>query len=283
MEKFVQIERVGQTFDTKKGKFVELTNVSKHFDTKKGRFQALENVNLSIAKGEFVSLIGHSGCGKSTVLNLIAGLLEASEGGLICNGREIDGPGPERGVVFQNHSLLPWMTCFGNVHLAVERVFGGKESKARLKERTLEALNMVGLSHATHKHPNEISGGMKQRVGIARALAMEPKVLLMDEPFGALDALTRAKLQDELMKICDKTKATVVMVTHDVDEAVLLADQIVMMTNGPAATIGEVLHVNLPRPRERLTLAHDPAYIGYRAAVLEFLYEKQAHVEKEAA
>ena len=166
-------------------KFVELTAVSKHFDTKKGRFQALADVNLSIARGEFVALIGHSGCGKSTVLNLIAGLLDANEGGLICNGREIDGPGPERAVVFQNHSLLPWMTCFGNVHLAVERVFGEHENKEQLKARTEQALNMVGLAHAMHKHPNEISGGMKQRVGIARALDMEPKVLLMDEPFGA--------------------------------------------------------------------------------------------------
>ena len=256
-------------------KFVELTAVSKHFDTKKGRFQALSDVNLSIAKGEFVSLIGHSGCGKSTVLNLIAGLLEASEGGLICNGREIDGPGPERAVVFQNHSLLPWMTCFGNVHLAVERVFGGKESKAQLKARTLQALNMVGLSHATHKHPNEISGGMKQRVGIARALAMEPKVLLMDEPFGALDALTRAHLQDELLRIVGQTQSTVVMVTHDVDEAVLLSDRIVMMTNGPAATVGEILAVDLPRPRDRLALANDSQYHAYRTAVLEFLYQRQ--------
>ena len=263
-------------------KFVELTAVSKHFDTKKGRFQALSDVNLSIAKGEFVSLIGHSGCGKSTVLNLIAGLLEASEGGLICNGREIDGPGPERAVVFQNHSLLPWMTCFGNVHLAVERVFGGKESKAQLKERTLQALNMVGLSHATHKHPNEISGGMKQRVGIARALAMEPKVLLMDEPFGALDALTRAHLQDELLRIVGQTHSTVVMVTHDVDEAVLLSDRIVMMTNGPAATIGEVLSVKLPRPRNRVELAEDRDYVLYRKAVIDFLYTRQGHVEKAA-
>ena len=264
-------------------KFVELTAVSKHFDTKKGRFQALSDVNLSIAKGEFVSLIGHSGCGKSTVLNLIAGLLEASEGGLICNGREIDGPGPERAVVFQNHSLLPWMTCFGNVHLAVERVFGGKESKTQLKERTLQALNMVGLSHATHKHPNEISGGMKQRVGIARALAMEPKVLLMDEPFGALDALTRAHLQDELLRIVGQTHSTVVMVTHDVDEAVLLSDRIVMLTNGPAATIGEILTVDLPRPRERLALSEDPHYAHLRAQVLEFLYKRQAHPQAKAA
>ncbi|MNF48223.1 Bicarbonate transport ATP-binding protein CmpD [compost metagenome] len=256
-------------------KFVELTGVSKHFDTRKGRFQALSNVNLSIARGEFVSLIGHSGCGKSTVLNLIAGLLEASEGGLICNGREIDGPGPERAVVFQNHSLLPWMTCFGNVYLAVERVFGARESKARLKERTAAALQMVGLDHAAHKHPNEISGGMKQRVGIARALAMEPKVLLMDEPFGALDALTRAHLQDELLRIVGETHSTVVMVTHDVDEAVLLSDRIVMMTNGPAATVGDIVRVELARPRDRLALANDARYHEYRTAVLEFLYQRQ--------
>ena len=256
-------------------KFVELTAVSKHFDTKKGRFQALADVNLSIARGEFVALIGHSGCGKSTVLTLIAGLLEANEGGLICNGREIDGPGPERAVVFQNHSLLPWMTCFGNAHLAVEKVFGARESKAQLKARTEQALNMVGLSHAMHKHPNEISGGMKQRVGIARALAMEPKVLLMDEPFGALDALTRAHLQDELLRIVGQTQSTVVMVTHDVDEAVLLSDRIVMMTNGPAATVGEILAVELPRPRDRLALANDPQYHAYRTAVLEFLYQRQ--------
>ncbi|TRO16002.1 ABC transporter ATP-binding protein [Ectopseudomonas mendocina] len=256
-------------------KFVELAAVSKHFDTKKGRFQALADVNLSIARGEFVALIGHSGCGKSTVLNLIAGLLDANEGGLICNGREIDGPGPERAVVFQNHSLLPWMTCFGNVHLAVEKVFGARESKAQLRARTEQALNMVGLSHAMHKHPNEISGGMKQRVGIARALAMEPKVLLMDEPFGALDALTRAHLQDELLRIVGQTQSTVVMVTHDVDEAVLLSDRIVMMTNGPAATVGEILAVELPRPRDRLALANDPQYHAYRTAVLEFLYQRQ--------
>jgi nitrate/nitrite transport system ATP-binding protein len=256
-------------------KFVELTAVSKHFDTRKSRFQALADVNLSISRGEFVALIGHSGCGKSTVLNLIAGLLEASEGGLICNGREIDGPGPERAVVFQNHSLLPWMTCFGNVYLAVEKVFGRHESKAQLKARSEQALSMVGLSHAMHKHPNEISGGMKQRVGIARALAMEPKVLLMDEPFGALDALTRAHLQDELLRIVGQTRSTVVMVTHDVDEAVLLSDRIVMMTNGPAATVGEILAVDLPRPRDRLALANDPHYHAYRTAVLEFLYQRQ--------
>jgi nitrate/nitrite transport system ATP-binding protein len=265
MKKFVLVENVGQTFDTKKGKFV-----------------ALREINLSIAKGEFIALIGHSGCGKSTLLNLIAGLTTPSSGLLLCDGREIAGPGPERAVVFQNHSLLPWLSCYENVHLAVERVFAGKESRAQLKERTQAALELVDLLHAEHKYPNEISGGMKQRVGIARALSMQPKVMLLDEPFGALDALTRARLQDELMKICDKTKATTVMVTHDVDEAVLLADRIVMLTNGPAATIGEILSVDLPRPRKRLELAHDPRYIDCRAAVLEFLYDKQAD-HKQAA
>ena len=263
--------------------YVQIENAGMVFSTKKGKFTALTDVNLSVEQGEFIALIGHSGCGKSTLLNLIAGLTKPTTGVMLCDGREIGGPGPERAVVFQNHSLLPWLTCFENVYLAVERVFGAKEGKAKLKERTAAAINLVGLDHASSKYPHEISGGMKQRVGIARALSMQPKVLLMDEPFGALDALTRAKLQDELMKICDASQATTVMVTHDVDEAVLLSDRIVMMTNGPAATIGEILEVNLPRPRHRLTLAHDPAYIDYRAAVLEFLYEKQAHVEKMAA
>ena len=259
-DKFVQVEQVGMTFDTKQGKFV-----------------ALRDINLTITQGEFISLIGHSGCGKSTLLNLIAGLTLPSSGAMICAGRENPGPGPERAVVFQNHSLLPWLTCFENVHLAVERVFSAAESKARLKERTIQVLELVGLAHALHKYPGEISGGMKQRVGIARALAMAPKVLLMDEPFGALDALTRARLQDELMRICDATRTTTVMVTHDVDEAVLLSDRIVMMTNGPAATIGEILSVDLPRPRERLALANDAKYMSYRSAVIEFLYAKQSH------
>src|SRR5574343_734904 len=265
MEKFVSIEHVGQTFDTKKGKFV-----------------ALRDINLNIAQGEFVALIGHSGCGKSTLLNLIAGLTRPTTGGLLCDGREIGGPGPERAVVFQNHSLLPWLTCFENIYLAVERVFGQKEGKPKLKARTQAAIELVGLGHAAHKYPHEISGGMKQRVGIARALSMEPKVLLMDEPFGALDALTRAKLQDELLDIVAHTQATVVMVTHDVDEAVLLSDKIVMMTNGPAATIGEVLHVDLHRPRNRVELADNAQYQQYRKAVIDFLYTRQGHVEKAA-
>ena len=256
-------------------KLVQIENVGMSFDTKKGRFVALRDINLAVHEGEFVTLIGHSGCGKSTLLNLMAGLTLPASGVLICNGREISGPGPERAVVFQNHSLLPWLTCFDNIYLAVERVFGAKEGKARLAGRTREALELVGLTHAETKFPGEISGGMKQRVGIARALAMEPKILLLDEPFGALDALTRANLQDELMRITAHTGATVVMVTHDVDEAVMLSDRVVMLTNGPAATIGEILQVKLPRPRDRLALAHDTAFIDYRASLLDFLYQKQ--------
>jgi len=272
-------------------KFIEISGVEQTFKTRKGLFPALRDIHLTVAKGEFVALIGHSGCGKSTLLNLIAGLTTPTQGVLLCANREIAGPGPERAVVFQNDSLLPWLTCYENVYLAVERVFGAgsktvgapSENKAQLKARTDAALALVGLSAAALKRPGEISGGMKQRVGIARALAMEPKVLLMDEPFGALDALTRAKLQDELLEIVARTQSTVVMVTHDVDEAVLLSDKIVMMTNGPAATIGEILKVNLPRPRNRVLLAEDRQYVQYRKAVIDFLYTRQAHVEKTAA
>jgi nitrate/nitrite transport system ATP-binding protein len=273
----------------KMDKYIEISGVAQTFKTTKGLFPALKDISLSVSKGEFVTLIGHSGCGKSTLLNLIAGLTTPTEGALLCANREIKGPGPERAMVFQNHSLLPWLTCYENVYLAVERVFGSTttnrsgETKAQLKKRTEAALEMVGLTHALHKRPGEISGGMKQRVGIARALSMEPQVLLMDEPFGALDALTRAKLQDELLEIVQKTKSTVVMVTHDVDEAVLLSDRIVMMTNGPAATIGDVLPVDLPRPRNRVELAQNAEYVQYRRTVLDFLYNRQSHVEKLAA
>jgi len=271
-------------------KFIDIVDVEQTFNTKNGPFCALRDIHLTVAKGEFVALIGHSGCGKSTLLNLIAGLTTPTQGHLLCDNREIAGPGPDRAVVFQNHSLLPWLTCFENVYLGVERVFGAankttgatSENKVQLMARTDAALALVGLTPAAQKRPGEISGGMKQRVGIARALAMEPKVLLMDEPFGALDALTRAKLQDELLEIVARTHSTVVMVTHDVDEAVLLSDKIVMMTNGPAATIGEVLSVDLPRPRNRVQLADSPQYLKYRKAVIDFLYTRQAHVEKAA-
>ena len=261
-------------------RYLRIENVGMGFETRKGNFVAIERIDLTVRKGDFVSLIGHSGCGKSTLLNLVAGLLQPTEGGILLADREIAGPGPDRGVVFQNHSLLPWLTCFDNVYLAVEKVFA--EKKSRLKERTHQALAMVGLTTAETKYPHEISGGMKQRVGIARALAIEPKMLLLDEPFGALDALTRATLQDELLRIVEKTGATVLMVTHDVDEAVLLSNRIVMMTNGPAATIGEILHVDIPRPRVRVELAEDPRYIAARKEVIDFLYTRPAHVEKAA-
>jgi nitrate/nitrite transport system ATP-binding protein len=260
--------------------YLQIENAEMVFNTKKGKFTALTDINLKAKQGEFIALIGHSGCGKSTLLNLVAGLTDATNGVLLLNDREIKGPSPDRAMVFQHHSLLPWLTCFGNVYLAVERVFGAKEGKKALKARTEAALELVHLTHAMHKLPGEISGGMKQRVGIARALAMEPKVLLMDEPFGALDALTRASLQDELMRIVAETHATTLMVTHDVDEAVLLSDRIVMMTNGPAATIGEILEVDLPRPRDRLALAEDPHYHHLRGQVLSFLYQKH---HKQAA
>jgi nitrate/nitrite transport system ATP-binding protein len=257
--------------------FIDVHGAEMVFSTRKGPFHALRDIHLTVARGEFVSLIGHSGCGKSTLLNLIAGLLVPTQGALLCDNREIAAPGPERAVVFQNHSLLPWLTCFENVYLAVERVFGPTESKTQLKQRTQAALELVGMGHAMTKRPHEVSGGMKQRVGIARALAMEPKVLLLDEPFGALDALTRAHLQDELLKIVARTRSTVVMVTHDVDEAVLLSDRIVMMTNGPAATIGEILSVELERPRRRVELAEDARYVHYRKEVLDFLYTRHGH------
>ncbi len=266
MEKFVSIEYVEQAFNTKSGPFI-----------------ALRDINLSIRKGEFVSLIGHSGCGKSTLLNLIAGITQPTNGVLLCAGKEIRGPGPDRAVVFQNHSLLPWLTCFQNVYLAVERVFSATQSVRQLRERTSAALHLVGLSQSEHKLPKEISGGMKQRVGIARALAIEPKVLLMDEPFGALDSLTRAHLQDELLRIVAETETTTVMVTHDVDEAVLLSDRIVMLGNGPAATIGEIMNVGLARPRNRVELVNNANYLACRTAVVSFLHERHRNPNASTA
>ena len=259
---------------------LELTNVQMAFDTPKGSFVALENVDLKIKKGEFVSLIGHSGCGKSTVLNIVAGLLQATRGGCVLDGHEVNTPGPERAVVFQNHSLMPWLTVYENVELAVQQVFRKTMTKQERRDWILHNLKLVNMDHALDKRPGEISGGMAQRVGIARALAMKPSVLLMDEPFGALDALTRAHLQDSLMKIQQDLNSTVIMITHDVDEAVLLSDRIVMMTNGPAATIGEELNIELPRPRNRVTLADNPEYVSYRQSVLSFLYEKQTFPTK---
>jgi nitrate/nitrite transport system ATP-binding protein len=252
--------------------FLEFSDVGIRF--KPGAPAVLQNVRLSVQRGEYVAIIGHSGCGKSTLLNIVAGLLVASQGAVMLDGREVNDPGPDRAVVFQNHSLLPWLTCRENVRLAVDQVFGRQKSRAERNEWVSENLALVQMTAHADKRPSEISGGMKQRIGIARALAMQPKVLLLDEPFGALDALTRAHLQDQVMDIHARLGTTVLMITHDVDEAVLLSDRIVMMTNGPEATIGQVLPVPLPRPRDRLALAHDAAFIDARAQVLEFLYAR---------
>ena len=254
---------------------IQVQAVSQRFNTASGEFLALQNVSFDIVEGETISLIGHSGCGKSTLLNLIAGITTPTEGGLLCDNREIAGPGPERAVVFQNHSLLPWLSCFDNVALAVDQVFRRTMSKSERREWIEHNLARVQMGHALHKRPGEISGGMKQRVGIARALAMKPKVLLLDEPFGALDALTRAHLQDTVMHIQQELNTTIVMITHDVDEAVLLSDRVLMMTNGPAATVGEILAVDLPRPRHRVQLADDSRYHHLRQQILHFRYEKQ--------
>jgi len=253
-------------------RFLNISNVSIRFAPRAPN--VLQSVSLDVARGEFVAIIGHSGCGKSTLLNIVAGLLQATGGGVVLDGREVDEPGPDRAVVFQNHSLLPWLTCRENVRLAVDQVFGRSKSRIERARWVDETLALVRMEHAADKKPGEISGGMKQRIGIARALAMQPKVLLLDEPFGALDALTRAHLQDQVMQIHARLGTTVLMITHDVDEAVLLSDRIVMMTNGPEAEIGEILNVDLPRPRDRLALAQDPRFLAARAAVMEFLYAR---------
>ncbi len=254
--------------------YLDISGVGIEFDSNGKKFRALQKVNLKVEKGEFVTLIGHSGCGKSTVLNIVAGLHRATEGGVCLEGREVCEPGPDRAVVFQNHSLMPWLSVYDNVALAVDQVFRKRMTSAERREWIQHNLRQVNMEHAMDKLPGEISGGMKQRVGIARCLAMQPKVLLMDEPFGALDALTRAQLQDSLMQIQADLGNTVIMITHDVDEAVLLSDRIVMMTNGPAATIGEILAVKLDRPRDRLALAEDREFVHLRQQVLAFLYAK---------
>ena len=259
--------------------YLKLDHIDKTFQRGAARTEVLKNINLTIAKGEFVSIIGHSGCGKSTLLNLIAGLTTVTSGVVLLENIEVNAPGPERAVVFQNHSLLPWLTVYENINLAVNKVFSGKKTRAERHDWVMRNLDLVQMAHAKDKRPSEISGGMKQRVGIARALAMEPKILVLDEPFGALDALTRAHLQDAVMEIHARLGSTTIMITHDVDEAVLLSDRIVMMTNGPAARIGEVLDVPIARPRNRLALAADRTYLKSREAVLKFLYERHRFVE----
>jgi nitrate/nitrite transport system ATP-binding protein len=263
--------------------YLTIEQVGKTFDTQSGRFTALSNISLGIEKGQFVTIIGHSGCGKSTLLNIVAGLSRATIGAVLLDGVSVDEPGPDRAVVFQNHSLLPWLSAYANVRLAVDKVFGKTKSAAERDDWTKHNLALVHMSHALTKKPDELSGGMRQRVGIARALAMQPKILLLDEPFGALDALTRAHLQDTVMEIHQATKNTAIMITHDVDEAVLLSDRIVMMTNGPAATIGEICDVALDRPRRRLEAADTPEYARCRKQVLQFLYERHGQNHDKAA
>jgi nitrate/nitrite transport system ATP-binding protein len=259
--------------------YCKIDHVDKVFTRGNSETCVLKEITLEVEKGEYVSIIGHSGCGKSTLLNIVAGLTPATKGGVILEGHEVNEPGPDRAVVFQNHSLLPWLTVYENVRLAVDKVFGSKKSRAERDAWTLHNLDLVQMTHAKDKRPSEISGGMKQRVGLARALAMEPKILLLDEPFGALDALTRAHLQDTVMGLHQKLGNTVMMITHDVDEAVLLSDRIVMMTNGPAAQIGEILSVPLMRPRKRLELVADADFLKCRQQVLAFLYERHQFVE----
>ena len=266
----------------KKRSYLALEGISVSFPTRRGAFLAVQDVDLSIEKGQFVALIGHSGCGKSTLLNVIAGLVKPSRGVVFLDGDVVDQPGPDRAVIFQDHSLLPWMTVEENVRLAVDKTMPGK-TRAERHDWILHNLELVQMAHAAGKRPGELSGGMKQRVGIARAIAMNPRVLLMDEPFGALDALTRARLQDAVMNIQAQLNNTVVMITHDVDEAVLLADRVVMMTNGPAAGIGEDLAIDLPRPRARIAASELPAYNHARHAVLEFLHQRYSNPLDHAA
>jgi bicarbonate transport system ATP-binding protein len=255
--------------------------LGKEYATQRGPYVVLEDINLEVAKGEFVCVIGHSGCGKSTLLNMVSGFATPTTGKVLLEGKPITKPGPDRMVVFQGYALLPWMTAYENVHLAIDSV---KPSlpEAQKREIALEHLAMVGLSEAADKKITQISGGMKQRVAIARALSIRPEVLILDEPFGALDAITKEELQEELLSIWNTQKCTVLMITHDIDEALFLADRLVMMTNGPAAGIGEVLPIDFPRPRSREDIMEDPKYYKLRNTALDFLYNRFAHDEDEA-
>jgi nitrate/nitrite transport system ATP-binding protein len=256
--------------------FLEFDSVAKIYPTAKGSYTVLEDVNFSVKEGEFICVIGHSGCGKSTLLSMVSGLSKPSLGEIRLKNQAITKPGPDRMVIFQNYSLLPWKTAYENVFLAVEQVYKHKSAQEK-KDITLEHLELVGLSEAINKKPGQLSGGMKQRVAIARALATRPEVLIMDEPFGALDPITREEMQEELVKIWQDHRCTVLMITHDIDEALLLSDRLVMMTNGPAANIGEILDIPFPRPRDRLKMIDNPQYIELRNYALDFLFRRFAH------
>ena len=258
--------------------FLRIENVSKIYPTPKGEYVVLKDVNLHIQEGEFICLIGHSGCGKSTLLNMVGGFSKPSIGEVTVNGKLITKPGPDRMVVFQGYALLPWLTVYENVMLAVDSV-NPNMSKGEKNDIVRHHLAMVGLSEAAEKKPTQISGGMKQRVSIARALAIRPEVLILDEPFGALDAITKEELQEELLQIWTEHRCTVLMITHDIDEALFLADRLVMMTNGPAANIGEIMQIPFPRPRDRAQIMEDPLYYDLRNTALDFLYNRFAHDE----
>jgi bicarbonate transport system ATP-binding protein len=258
--------------------YLVIENVSKIYPTPKGPFTVLKDVNLTVHEGEFICVIGHSGCGKSTLLNMVSGFATPTHGEIRLQSQLIKKPGPDRMVVFQNYALLPWLTAYENIYLAVDSVHPTK-SKVEKDAIVREHLNLVGLSDAADKQPLQMSGGMRQRVSIARALAIRPKVLILDEPFGALDAITKEELQEELLKIWNDHRCTVLMITHDIDEALFLADRLVMMTNGPAAQIGEVLEIPFPRPRDRARIMEDPHYYTLRNHALDFLYHRFAHSE----
>ncbi|MBI4781200.1 MAG: ATP-binding cassette domain-containing protein [Oscillatoriophycideae cyanobacterium NC_groundwater_1537_Pr4_S-0.65um_50_18] len=256
--------------------FLSIAHVSKVYPTPKGSYTVLQDVNLAIHQGEFICVIGHSGCGKSTLLNMVSGFAQPTQGSVTLQGKPITQPGFDRMVVFQNYALLPWLTAFENVYLGLDSVYPSK-SEAEKKAIARDHLAMVGLSDAMDKKPTQISGGMKQRVAIARALATRPQVLILDEPFGALDAITKEELQEELLKIWNDHRCTVLMITHDIDEALFLADRLVMMTNGPAAHIGEIMTIPFPRPRDRTRIMEDPEYYKLRNEALDFLYNRFAH------
>lgn len=255
-----------------------IEDVAKVYPTKEGNHTVLSGVNLTVHEGEFICLIGHSGCGKSTLLNMVAGFSRPTYGEVLLKGKRITEPGPDRMMVFQNYALLPWLSAFENIYLAVDAVYTDRPHSKK-KAMVSELLEMVGLTESADKKPSQLSGGMKQRVAIARALAIRPEILILDEPFGALDAITKEELQEELLKIWTEYKVTVLMITHDIDEALFLADRLVMMTNGPAAHIGEVLEIPFQRPRNRARLMENPQYYELRNYALDFLYRRFAHTE----
>ncbi|WP_066379923.1 nitrate ABC transporter ATP-binding protein [Anabaena sp. CA = ATCC 33047] len=267
-----------KNYTPKADNFLVIEGVTKIYPTPEGPYTVLDGIDLRVREGEFICLIGHSGCGKSTLLNMISGFNTPTDGVVMLQDQPITEPGPDRMMVFQNYCLLPWLSVFENVYLAVDAVFPNKPT-AEKRAIVREHLAMVGLTEAAEKKPHQISGGMKQRVAIARALSIRPQVLILDEPFGALDAITKEELQEELLQICSNHQLTVLMITHDIDEALFLADRVVMMTNGPAAQIGEILDIPFARPRNRRRIMEDPEYYNLRNYALDFLYRRFAHDE----